>query len=411
MLDPRRLWLIVPAMLLALVVPLAPLAISADTPDSDKSLDPTDLLTAPPPKAEVPGADAQKAALANIKELYQADYATAKLRAGLIDKLTDQALQTENDPAMRYALLHEARELAITGKDVAAVITLCEQIAKAYRGPDAVEQQRTILPRLSSVPVVASLIKLLDVPTDAYASGVVGRWYANEVQDWERALPLMVQGSDTILAKAATAEATAKATPAEATAKAAKGAEQAAVADQWYDIGKRTSVVKESFWRHALSIYEVAKTDLTGISLAVIEKRIAEIEAFLPLGPDVDYTKLTSGQWEKLKGKVVTVDASRGMVTTGVSLSTGQKMRVVPHPTETWNVTDPRGVTTQTTWKGGMAGRRALGSLQCTVGDGAEQAPGIVTGTGALTLFALVPNARRFQVTGSIRVKILPVTE
>ncbi len=95
----------------------------------------------------------------------------------------------------------------------------------------------------------------------------------------------------------------------------------------------------------------------------------------------------------------------------GVTLSAGQKLRVVPHPTETWKITDNRGGVTQTTWKGGMAGRRALGSLQCTVGDGTEQAPGIVTGTGALTLFALVPNAKRFQISGTIRVKILPVTE
>lgn len=392
MCDPRCLLL-----LFALVMPLAPLATAADA----ETQDPVDLLTTPPPKDEVPAPEALKSALAGLKDLYQAEYATPKTRAALVPTLTDQALQTENDPAMRYALLHEARELAIGAKDVAAVISLCEQIAKLYRGPNADEQQRSVLPRVSSVPVVASLLRLLDAPGDAYANGVVGRWYANEVQDWERALPLMVQGSDTILAKAAAAELAAP----------TKAPERSAIADQWYDLGKRTSALKESFWRHALGIYEAAKTGLTGVSLAVIEKRIAEIDAFLPLGPDVDYTKLTAGQWEKLKGKLVSVDAERGLVPAGVTLSAGQKVRVVPHPTETWKVTDNRGVVTQTTWKGGMAGRRALGSLQCTVGDGTEQAPGIVTGTGVLTLFALVPNVRRFQVSGTIRVKILPVAE
>jgi hypothetical protein len=254
---------------------------------------------------------------------------------------------------------------------------------------------------LSGVPVVVSLLKLLDVPTDAYASSVVGRWYANEPQDWQRALPLMAQGSDAALAKAATAEVA-----------AAKPAERVAVADQWYDLGKRTSAVKESFWRHALTIYEGAAKELTGVSLALVEKRVAEIEAFLPLGPDTDYDKLTAGQWEKLKGKVVAVDAGRGQVAAGVTLAPGQKIRVVPHPTETWRITDFRGVT-QTTWKGDASGRRSFGSLQCQVGDGTEQAPGIISGSGPLVLFALVPAMRRarVQVAGTIRVKLLPVTE
>jgi len=400
MLDPRHLLLVVPAMLLALTMPLAPLVSAAEAGAGD-SLDPTDLLTAPTPKDEVPAADVLKSSLARIKELYQAEYATAKSRTALAATLTDQALQTENDPVMRYTLLHEARELAIAAKDVATVISLCEQIAKAYRGPDAIEQQRTVLPRVSSVPVVASIIKLLDVPTDTYASGVVGRWYANEVEDWQRALPLLAQGSDANLAKAATAEVAAP----------VKAADRMAVADQWYDLGKRTAAMKESFWRHAVGMYESITADLTGVALVMVEKRIAEIDAFLPLGAEVDYDKLTAGQWEKLKGKVVAVDAGRGLVAAGITLSAGQKIRVVPHPTETWKMTDPRGETLKSTWKGSMAGRRAFGSLQCTVGDSPEQTPGIITGIGPLNLFALMPKARAFQVSGTIRVKILPVVE
>lgn len=391
--TPRHL-LLIAALGLALGTPAWSAEAGAD--------DPADLLTpaaAEAPKAVTPSADALKAAVANLKELFQAEYATSKTRAALVSTMTDQALQTENDPVMRYALLHEARELAIAAKDVATVIVLCEQIAKTYQGPTAVEQQRGILPRLSSVPVVASLLKLLDAPTDAFASGVVGRWYAVEVEDWERALPLMARGSDASLAKAATAEVNAPSKPSERTT----------VADQWYDLGKRTSTIKEPFWRHALSIYESAKPGLAGVSLALVEKRIAEIEAFLPLGDDIDYDKLSAGQWEKLKGKLVAVDAGRGIVVSGITLSKDQKVRVVPHPTETWRITDGRGESLLATWKGGMGGRRALGSLQCKVGDGAEQTPGIVSGTGALTLFPLV--SRRMQISGTIRVKILPVTE
>jgi hypothetical protein len=387
-------------LLLALGLPLGnPVwAAEAVTDDPADLLAPVATDTA---KAETPSAEAVKAVVANLKELFQAEYATSKTRSALASTMTDQALQTENDPVMRYALLHEARELAIGARDVATVIVLCEQIAATYQGPTAAEQQRALLPRLSSVPVVASLLKLLDAPSDAYANTVAGRWYAVEVEDWERALPLLARGSDAILTKAASAELNAP----------SKASERTPVADQWYDLGKRTSATKQPFWRHALTIYEAAKPELTGVSLALVEKRIAEIEAYLPLGDDIDYDKLSAGQWEKLKGRLVTVDAGRGVVASGLTLARNQKVRVVPHPTDTWSVTDNRGTVLQATWKGGMAGRRALGSLQCRVGDGTEQTPGIVSGTGPLVLFALVPNARRFQVTGTIRVKILPVAE
>lgn len=368
--------------------------------------DPTDLLTPPAEvmKTPMPDADALKRALAAIKELYAAEYASAKSRVTLIQTLIDQALQTNDDPATRYALLHEARELAIAAKEVNMVLTVSEQLAKGFEGPDAAAQQRASLLRISGVAVVPPLLKLLDAPGDPTASGVVGRWYANEVQDWEHALPLLAQGGDALIAKAAAAELLAPAKP----------AEQTAVADQWYDLGKRSTTVRESFWRHALGLYDHAKTSLTGLSLAVVEKRMAEIEAILPLGPDIDYTHLSAGQWDRLKGKIITVDAARGINPTTITLSEGQKIRVVPHPTDTWKVSDNRGVDQQTTWKGGMQGRRAVGSLQCVVGTGIEQTPGIISGVGQLTLFALTPPGgprKRVTMSGTIRVKILPVTD
>jgi hypothetical protein len=378
---------------------------------AEEALDPTDLLgqpttpaeTAPEkPKDPLPAPDAVKQATATIKDLYKSEYATSKGRAALISTLVDQALQTNDDPTLRYALLHEARELAIAGKQVATVIDLCEQIAALHAGTTAVEQQRAALGRLSTVPVVPHLLKLLDQPQDGLANTAVGRWYATEMQQWDHALPLLTKGSDPTLAKVAATELALAGKPA---------AEQAALADQWYELGKRTTSAKEAYWRHALGHYEQAKGRLSGLSVTVIEKRIIEIEAFLPLGPDTDYNALSAGQWDKLKGKVFTIDAAKGITTTTVVLAPGQQVRVVPHPTDTWKVQDTRdNVSLQTTWKGGMSGRRATGSLQCRVGTGIEQTPGVVTGSGPLTLFPLV-GARRFVVTGSIRVKVLPVTE
>ncbi len=384
--------------LIVLLLSASSLTVSAE-PDVSA---PPDLLSLPTEAAKAPAPDVEalKRSLAAIKELHLAEYATPKARAALIPTLIDQALQNQEDPGARYALLHEARELAIAAKEVDTVVALCEQLAQAYQGPDVTSHLRTCLGRITGVAVVPALLKLLDVPSDPAANAVVGRWYANEVQDWQRALPLLAQGNDAATAKVAANELLAP----------AKASERMALADQWYDLGKRTTTMRESFWRHALGLYDGAKAELTGLNLALAEKRMAEIEATLPLGADLDYSHLSAGQWERLKGRIVSVDAERGINPTAITLSEGQRVRVVPHPTETWKVSDSRGINQQTTWKGGMAGRRAAGSLQCVVGKGLEQSPGIVSGSGQLMLFPLVPG-KRFSVTGTIRVKIIPISD
>ena len=396
------------ALLFVMAIPLGVL------PAGEQPFDPADLLTPPASeprpaadgtaadtaKQPVPAAEALKTATTAIKDLYRGEYATPKGRVALVSTLVDQALQTNDDPAMRYALLNEARELAIAAKNVATLLEICEQISAGYAGDNAAELKRSALGRVSGVTVTSHLIKLLDAPDDAFANTAVGRWYANDVQQWERALPMLVKGSDQTLAKAAGAEL--------ALTSASKAADQAAVADQWFDLGKRTVTLKESFWRHALGLYELAKPRLSGLNVTILEKRIGEIEDFLPLGPDIDFSSLSAGQWEKLKGKLITVDAGKGINATSITLAEGQKIRVVPHPTDTWKI-DDRGTILTATWKGGMAGRRAVGSLQCRVGDGIEQTPGIITGTGQLSLFPLA--MRRMVVSGTIRVKILPVSE
>jgi hypothetical protein len=352
-----------------------------------------------PNQTPVPPADALKTSTAAIKDLYKNDYATIKGRTSLASTLVDQALQTNDDPTMRYALLSEARELAVASKNVVIVLEVCDQLGGGFSGPTATELKRIALPRISGVTVITSLLKLLDAPADPAANAAVGRWYAADAQLWDKALPLMAKGSDVVLAKAAAAEL----------ALTGKAADLLAVAEQWYDFGKKNSPVKVAFWRHALGIYEDAKPRLSGLSSTLAEKRIIEIEEFLPLGPDINYATLSAGQWEKLKGKIITVDAGKGINATGIMLSEGQKIRVVPHPTDTWKY-DDRGNVLSMTWKGGMSSsRRAVGSLQCQVGNGIEKPPGIITGVGQLSLFAIT--GRKITMNGTIRVKILPVTD
>ena len=183
------------AMLLLVAAPLAFLS-AADAP-----VDPVDLL-APPTESQttepkpadgaglaaenaaenaaankhpVPTADALKTANAAIKDLYKNDYASAKGRAALVSTLIDQALQTNDDPATRYALLIEARELATVAKNVPAVLEACDQMAAGYVGGSAADLKRAALGKISGVPVVTHLLKLLDTPTDPLANTTVGR--------------------------------------------------------------------------------------------------------------------------------------------------------------------------------------------------------------------------------------------
>lgn len=377
------------------IVAKAGKAAATPEPASEPALAKTAAHSAPP------DVDTLKTATATIKDLYKAEYATAKSRARLVTTLTDQAAASDQDALSRYALLNEARELAIATRNVMAVITLSEQLAAAYSGPDSAAHLRQQLPRVTGHTAIPALLKLLDAPDDALSCGIAGRWYAVDEEEWERALPLLAKGSDPLLDKAATLELAAHTKP----------AEQIAIGDQWYDIGKRAGLAKEAFWRHALTWYEQAATGLTGISAAIAHKRIAEIEEFLPLGPDADYTKLSAGQWEKIKGRTIVVDANRGPLNTGITLSAGQPMRVVPHPTDTWTVIEGRGaLATKTTWKGAAMRGRANGALRCQVGGMKDQTPGIVTGTGPLVLFADAPKGRFASITGTIRVKVLPVT-
>ncbi|MBA4016512.1 MAG: hypothetical protein C0483_04935 [Pirellula sp.] len=90
---------------------------------------------APAVRVPVPDAAAQQKALALVKEVFQADYAAAKTpeqKAALAAKLTDQANQTQDDPASRYVLLNEARTLALDGASAEALQSALQSLIRNY---------------------------------------------------------------------------------------------------------------------------------------------------------------------------------------------------------------------------------------------------------------------------------------
>jgi hypothetical protein len=49
-------------------------------------------------------------------------------------------------------------------------------------------------------------------------------------------------------------------------------------------------------------------------------------------------SELTPKEWDKLKGLVIEVSVNRPTTPTGITLGKGDKVKVVPHPTDTWKI-------------------------------------------------------------------------
>jgi WD40 repeat protein/serine/threonine protein kinase len=93
-----------------------------------------------PARLPVPDEAKQAEAEKLIKELFKEDYAKRRAadRLALAAKLLQKAVETRDDPAARYVLLRETRDLAATAGDVPTVVMAVEEMARAYAvdGPE-----------------------------------------------------------------------------------------------------------------------------------------------------------------------------------------------------------------------------------------------------------------------------------
>jgi hypothetical protein len=114
-------------------------------------------------------------------------------------------------------------------------------------------------------------------PKDPDASVVVGKFKCFLKEDWKFGLPLLAQGSDEALAKLAVADA----------ADPSDSADQAKLADQWWDLADKRAADKSDAGRkdewaikpmraRAVYWYRRALPNLTGLVLAKAQKRIDE---------------------------------------------------------------------------------------------------------------------------------------
>ncbi len=100
-----------------------------------------------------PDEKALQQAMAEVQSVYKSDFTkavTANARATLAELLVKRASETEDKPALRYALLRSAGELSLLAKTPAAMAKTADQMADEFAVSAAVVKANWILPVLNS---------------------------------------------------------------------------------------------------------------------------------------------------------------------------------------------------------------------------------------------------------------------
>lgn len=362
----------------------------------------------------VPTPEAQQAALALIRKAYAKGYAKRDMpgRRRLARTLLDESEKNTSDPPAYHQMIVEAVRLAGEAEDYLMLFEGCEKLAAKFQGLDAKAEKQAALRKLSSKATAAAILKLLDAPADPAANLTAGKWFAYVGRRWEEALPMLALSGDPGYVQIAQME---RANPTAA-------AEQVQVADAWYDLGRKASGRddKSGAWSRALTWYQRAAPGVEGLAKDRLVQRTAEIEKALPVDMDnLDWNNLTAAQWDRLKGMEMVVPANQARVDAGVVLAAGQKVRVVPHPTETWKMTIYGDGVRIFGYRGYKPVQYRLptpqgldpGALQSWLDNGPRSNGGILVGPGRLLLGAGPSSWIIQDRSGQIRVKLLPVAD
>ena len=324
------------------------------------------MLQAQEAKAPVPDAAAQKEIEATIKELFKSEYASKDLRQlrALANTLLTKGDETRDDPATRYVLLREAKDIAAKVGSVTTGLRATKLLIQSFELPsietrlgflnqvskrvrdaedaralargylslatDAVEEndydsatgavrnattsaqraknkalaaRATLLQReMSSLKREYSKVKgALETPT-AKTAEAVGKYRCLVQNDWDRGLKLLAQSSRASLKALAEKDL---ANPEDSKA-------QAEIGEGWWALAQkeRSSWRKKNILTRARLWFERAHVDATGLSRVKIEKRLEDLEGLRPgfvnvfalIDPAKDAVK---GSWKIDNGKVV----------------------------------------------------------------------------------------------------------
>ncbi len=381
----------------------------------------------PPPVIEgtamaVPDKAAQDKALGVLKKAYKDDYAKKKdsQKRAFAKKLVADAANSKDDAALYYVMLDESTRLAMESEDYETLLSSIEKAGSTFQGYDVTAHKRATLTAMKSKTTSTLILKLMDDPTDKAANTAVGRFFCFNISRWDLGLPMLSLGADPDMHAVAEMEIS---VPKDV-------AEQKQTADAWYNLGKKApSADKIPMWSRAQFWYAQAQPKLAGVNKQMVEKNMDDIDKVLP-AVITDFENITPKQWDKLKGTLLTIEARIDRSDGNIALVPGQRIRVVPHPTDEWKFNDgsddfstnykglvPRRSTNGGGGGSGMSsgfgyygrGKFAQAALVCKVGESDEIAPGIITGKGHLWI--MPHNTWGSLGTGTIRVKLVAVTD
>ncbi len=365
----------------------------------------------------VPSSQSQKDALSLLRKTYSAQYAKRDQgsKGRLSRKLLADSVKNKTDPAIYHQMLSESIRLASESEAYEPLLDAADRLAAAFADVDAKDEKLAAMKRLGSRAVAGAITKLLVEPRDPEANLVAGKWYCFTARRWDDGLRMLALGTDDDLAKLAQMEI----------AKPKGTSEGLQTADTWYDLGQkqRAKEDKMGMLGRAMYWYKDITSGLEGVAKQRVAERIAEIDKVLPLDPDnIDWANLTANQWDKIKGRVVAVNARVDRFDPGVSMGPNDRVRVVPCPTDTWSIVfdgwytgtarteacDWRGYKSNTYFYG--EGHFSPGALMVWVEKGDKQNAGIINGPGRIYFSPHILWATGDR-TGIIRVKLVPAAD
>lgn len=277
----------------------------------------------------LPSAEDLRSAVTTIRKQYKDEYAKRRpaQKRRLAGLLAKEASDRSKPATMRHALYQEAGALALEAKDYLGMLKLADTMAEVF-AVDANEQKLAWLGKESGNSMAGAIITLLNTPLDPDANTVVGKGLCFNENQWDEGVRVLALGNDQVLKTVAEMEVM----------KPEGSAQQVELADHWHKLASKTfGSQKEQMIARSVYWYGKAQPDLKGITKDRVAQRLSELNDQLP------YTKfnyardLTVKQWERIPVKSVTLSATSSRQDTGLVLTRGMRVRIVPHPTETWS--------------------------------------------------------------------------
>ncbi len=397
---------------------LAAMALYAKKPDpvaADASLRET-LFTrraAMTGQAAQPDAQAKSAALTSLKSVYKGEYAKTSVedRHAFAIRLLALGSGAEVPAADRWALLSEAIRLGTEAGRLDVILRAADILAQTFTEVDSAALKREACKRIAGRPESQAVLALLADGENAAANECLGNHLILCCGDLPLGLPLWTRAKDPQLARLAGQELV----------KPVDAVQQVELGDGWYELSRKSKAANERdlCLERARTWYLKARGALIGFAADRIRIRMEEIDRIIPPAPET-WSDLTLKQWERLKGQVVTASACVDPKDSGITLTAGQKVRICPHPTDTWSVSYGA-VKITPTHQGEDVSRsprsppfRRLGELQISVDRHRVTAGSVVKGPGKIAFETRTPsgtNRYPVHVSGDILVKIVPVEE